>query len=70
MVIGKNEEIKFYNSVALGNLLNTDDKDISLYLGPNFHFVTYPINQKREYNFISVIKEKNLKKFNHQIKKN
>ena len=63
MVIGKNEEIKFYNSVALrGNLLNTDDKDISLYLGPNFHFVTYPINQKREYNFISVIKEKNLKK--------
>ena len=61
MVIGKNEEIKFYNSVALrGILLNANNKDISLYLGPNFHFVTYPINQKREYNFISVIKENNL----------
>ena len=31
--------------------------DISLYLGPNFHFVIYPINQNKEFNFISIIRK-------------
>ena len=44
---------KYFNSIALrGNIQNFKDSDISLYLGPNFHFVIYPINQNREFNFI------------------
>jgi len=53
---------KFFNSVALrGTVKNIESSDISLYLGSNFHFVIYPINQNKEFNFISIIR-KNLKK--------
>ena len=38
-----------------------ESSDISLYLGSKFHFVIYPVNQNKEYNFISII-SKNLKK--------
>ena len=65
MVIQKLDKINFYNSVALrGNIKNINDKDISIYLGPKFHFVIYPINQDGEFNFISIIREKNLNKIN------
>ncbi len=50
---------KYFNSIALrGNIQNFENFDISLYLGPNFHFVIYPINQNNEFNFISVIRKK------------
>ena len=53
---------KYFNSVALrGSLKNIESSDISLYLGSNFHFVLYPVNQNKEFNFISIIR-KNLKK--------
>jgi len=53
---------KYYNSVALrGSIKNLENSNISLYLGSNFHFVIYPVNQIREFNFISIIR-KNLKK--------
>ena len=49
---------KYYNSIALrGNIQNFENFDISLYLGPNFHFVIYPINQNNEFNFISIIRK-------------
>ena len=49
---------KYFNSIALrGNIQNFKDSDISLYLGPNFHFVIYPINQNKEFNFISIIRK-------------
>ncbi len=49
---------KYFNSVALrGNIENFENFDISLYLGPNFHFVVYPINQNNEFNFISIIRK-------------
>ena len=48
----------YFNSIALrGNIRNFENFDISLYLGPNFHFVIYPINQNREFNFISIIRK-------------
>ena len=48
----------YFNSIALrGNIQNFENKDISLYLGPNFHFVIYPINQNNEFNFISIIRK-------------
>ncbi len=49
---------KYFNSIALrGNIRNFRNFDISLYLGPNFHFVIYPINQNKEFNFISIIRK-------------
>ena len=49
---------KYFNSIALrGNIHNFENTDISLYLGPNFHFVIYPINQNNEFNFISIIRK-------------
>ena len=50
---------KYFNSIALrGNIQSFENKDISLYLGPKFHFVIYPINQNNEFNFISILKRK------------
>tara|TARA_Y100000590_G_scaffold299435_1_gene337613 strand:- start:597 stop:1730 length:1134 start_codon:yes stop_codon:yes gene_type:complete len=49
---------KYFNSIALrGNIYNFKNFDISLYLGANFHFVIYPINQNNEFNFISIIRK-------------
>jgi len=53
---------KFFKSVALrGNIKDYDNPDVSIFMGSNFHFVIYPVNQNKEYNFISTIK-KNLSK--------
>ena len=50
---------KYFNSIALrGNIKNFENLDISLYLGSNFHFVIYPINQNNEFNFISIVRKK------------
>jgi len=49
---------KYFNSIVLrGNINNFKNFDISLYLGANFHFVIYPINQNKEFNFISIIRK-------------
>ena len=49
---------EYFNSIALrGNIHDFYNKDISLYLGPNFHFVIYPINQNKQSNFISIIRK-------------
>jgi len=49
---------EYFNSIALrGSIQNFENKHISLYLGPNFHFVIYPINQNNEFNFISIIRK-------------
>ncbi len=49
---------KYFNSVALrGNIQSFENTDISLYLGPKFHYVIYPINQDKEFNFISIIRK-------------
>ena len=59
IILEKDTSPKFFNSVALrGNIKNLDNSDISLYLGPNFHFVIYPVNQNKEFNFISIIRKK------------
>ena len=58
-ILFKNEGLpKYYNAIAIrGNIQNFNSADISLYLGPNFHFVIYPINQNKEYNFILIIRK-------------
>ncbi len=59
-ILFKDESLpKYFNSIALrGNIHNFKNFDISLYLGPNFHFVIYPVNQNKEFNFISIIRKK------------
>ena len=50
---------KYFNSIELRwNIQNFENLDISLYLGSNFHFVIYPINQNNEFNFISIVRKK------------
>ena len=50
---------KFFKSVALrGNIKNYDNPDVSIFMGSNFHFVIYPVNQNKDYNFISIIRKK------------
>ena len=63
IILDKNTNPKFFNSVALrGNIKNINNNDISMYLGSNFHFVIYPLNQNKEFNFISIIRKKLTKK--------
>ena len=53
---------KFFKSVALrGNIKNYDNPDVSIFMGSNFHFVIYPVNQNKDYNLVSIIR-KNLSK--------
>jgi len=60
LIITKKESSpRFCNSIALrGNIKNLESNDISIYMGSNFHFVIYPINQNKEYNFICIIRKK------------
>jgi len=54
---------KYFDSIALrGNIKNFENFDISLFLGPNFHFVIYPINQNIEFNFISIVRKELIEK--------
>ena len=62
-----NNEIKpaYNNSIAIRgnisrkNLNNLNEKNISLFMGHNFHYVIYPINNDNEaFNFIGVLKYK------------
>ena len=60
-----NDEIKpaYNNSIAIrgnilrNNLINLNEKNISLFMGQDFHYVIYPINSDNEtFNFIGVLK--------------
>jgi len=55
---------KYFKSIALratidrDSLQGVDPSNISLFLGSNLHSVSYPINNKGEFNFISILKKK------------
>ena len=54
---------KYNNSVALrANIRGYNDRNISIFMGANFHYVIYPVNQNNEYNFVAIIKKKIKKK--------
>ena len=58
IILSKESNLKFHNSIALrGNIKNYEIYDISLFLGENFHFVIYPVNKNKEFNFISIIRK-------------
>ncbi len=53
---------KYFNSIALrGSIKNFENPDISLYMGSNFHYVIYPLNQNNEFNFIAIIRKNLIK---------
>ena len=59
IILKKNTSPKYFNSLALrANINEYPKEDISLYFGPNFHFVIYPVNKKKEFNFIAIVKKK------------
>ena len=59
----KNEP-KFRNAVAIRKILkskfelNIEEEKISIMLGKNCHVVIYPINKKKELNFVCIVRDK------------
>ena len=50
---------KYNNSIALRGKLNKHhDNNISIFMGSNFHYVIYPVNQNNEYNFVAILQKK------------
>mgnify|MGYP001243655087 FL=1 len=63
-LISKNQiEPQFNNTLAIRGIIPSssnmaDKKNISLFLGSNFHYVVYPLSPNGELNFIAVMKYK------------
>tara|TARA_B100001121_G_scaffold90205_1_gene80097 strand:- start:323 stop:1468 length:1146 start_codon:yes stop_codon:yes gene_type:complete len=63
-LISKNQiEPQFDNTLAIRGIIKNssdliDKKNISLFLGSNFHYVIYPVSPNGELNFIAVMKYK------------
>ena len=52
---------KYNDTIAIRGILSkppnyVDEKNISLFFGPDFHYVIYPLNSKGELNFIAIMK--------------
>ena len=60
LIISKeNLKPEYNNSIALRGKLNKyDDNNISIFMGSNFHYVIYPVNQNNEYNFVAILQKK------------
>ena len=79
-LISKSEtKPKYNNTLAIRGILtksleSIDDKNISLFLGPDFHHVIYPVSPNGDLNFIAIMKyhlseedQKNYSLFNDNI---
>ncbi len=53
-----NDTIAIRGSISRENLQNINEENISLFLGPNFHYVVYPLNSDENLNFIGILKHK------------
>ena len=61
LILNNQAQPKYNNTLAIRGIItkspeNIDDKNISLFLGSNFHQVIYPTNQHGDLNFIALIK--------------
>ena len=77
-LISNNQIRPIYNNTLairgmISNSSKIDCKNISLYLGPNFHYVIYPVNPSGDLNFIAIMKynlstneQKNYSLFNNE----
>ena len=64
-IISTNESNAIYNNsiairgnISKENFQNINDENISLFLGSEFHYVVYPLNKDKNYNFIGILKHK------------
>ena len=66
LILNTNAQPKYNNTLAIRGMISNsseiDCENISLYLGPDFHHVIYPVNSDRDLNFIAIIKYKLSKK--------
>ena len=53
-----NDTIAIRGTISRENFQNINEENISLFLGPNFHYVIYPINNDKNLNFIGILKHK------------
>ena len=54
-----NNSIAIRGNISRKNLNNLNEKNISLFMGNNFHYIIYPVNNDNEaFNFIGVLKYK------------
>ena len=53
-----NDTIAIRGTISRENFQNINEENISLFLGPNFHYVVYPINNDKNLNFIGILKHK------------
>ena len=63
LILNKKTQPKYNDTLAIRGILtkspkNIDNKNISLFLGPNFHQVIYPVNTSGDLNLIAIIKYK------------
>ena len=53
-----NTSIAIRGSISQDNLQNINEDNISLFLGPDFHYVIYPLDKSKNFNFIGILKHK------------
>ena len=59
IILNKSFSPKYNNSIAIrAKLKGYNFDNISIIMGSNFHYVTYPINKNNEYNFVAILKKK------------
>jgi len=59
IILNEDVKPKYSNSIALrGELNEFNIRDISIFMGSNFHYVIYPVNQNNNYNFVAILKKK------------
>ena len=64
-----NNSIAIRGSISKENLQNISDENVSLFLGSEFHYVVYPLNKDKNFNFIGILKHKltSNEQKNHQL---
>ena len=62
LILNANAQPKYNNTLAIRGMISNpseiDCENISLYLGPDFHHVIYPVNSDRDLNFIAIMRYK------------
>ena len=53
-----NNTIAIRGSISKENLQNINYENISLFLGSNFHYVIYPLNNGKNFNFVGILNHK------------
>ncbi len=51
-----NASIAIRGNISQKNFQNLNEKNISLFLGSNFHYVIYPVDKSKNFNFIGMLK--------------